>query len=135
MAAVPAVVTVPDLVGLTVSMACDLGYQEGVAVAAGDVDGPPLDELTRPDDYVVTAQHPPPATRVPHWSVIVIWFAPEEGGDAGDRAPLRPPPDPRAMRASRRPEDADPPEDTFWPGPARPRTPTQTGTGTASISA
>ncbi|MEV7009934.1 PASTA domain-containing protein [Streptosporangium sp. NPDC051022] len=65
---------VPDLVGLTVHVARQTGHDAGLVVTSRDVDGPPLSVLTWPGTWVVTAQHPPPGTRLPRWENVMIDF-------------------------------------------------------------
>jgi len=50
-------VVVPDLVGLSVDEARDLGHQAAVVVVATDVDGPALGALTWPGVWIVTRQN------------------------------------------------------------------------------
>jgi len=98
-------VHVPDLVGLEVGAARNLGHAEGVMVVSAEVDGPPLGALTWPGTWRVTAQHPPVGTEVERRSVVTIDFERAGGGGAGDRVPLRPRPDPPVLHVARRPDE------------------------------
>jgi hypothetical protein len=97
-------VTVPDVVGLLVTQARSVAHQAGLALAAGDPDGPPLGALTWPGVWVVTAQTPAPGSRMRRWGSMVIDFRELPGGTAGDREPRRPPPCPDDLAAEPEPE-------------------------------
>lgn len=95
-------VSVPDVVGLTVRAGLRVAGEAGVALVAPDPDGPPLRALTWPGVFVVTEQRPAPGTRVHRWdSVVVRCRAGAEGGPAGVREPRQPLPDPGRLQASR----------------------------------
>lgn len=84
-------VTVPHLVGLTVSLARRVAWEAGVVVAAADPDGPPLGALTWPGVWVVTAQHPEPGARLRRLGSMVVEFREwSPGDDAGVREPRSP---------------------------------------------
>ena len=87
-------VAVPDLVGLHVRLARDVGHDAAVVVVAADVDGPPLGSLTWPGVWVVTGQDPVAGTRVPKWDNVRIAFRRADGGETGDREPRLPSPSP-----------------------------------------
>ncbi|HWO62270.1 MAG TPA: PASTA domain-containing protein, partial [Umezawaea sp.] len=88
----------PDLVGLFVHVARSVGHEAGVVVTARDPDGPPLGALTWPGHWLVTGQDPDPGERVPRGAAVAIDFEEYRDGDAGDREPRRPPPEPRVRR-------------------------------------
>ena len=92
-------VVVPDLVGLDVPFARDVGEDAAIVVVAADVDGPPLGSLTWPGVWVVTGQDPVADTRVPKWDNVHITFGRADGNQAGDREPRLPPPDPGHLEA------------------------------------
>jgi len=95
-------VEVPDLIGLTVADARHAGHHAGLVVVSADPDGPPLGSLTWPGTWVVTAQHPMPATRLDRWDNVVIDFREVRGGGgAGDREPRRPWPAPGTLAVER----------------------------------
>lgn len=97
---------VPELVGLTVREARNLGHKAGFVVTAADVDGPPLGELTWPGIWVVTAQAPSPGTRLRRWENVVIEFEKLSGdGEGGVREPRRPLPDPGMFGMERDPTE------------------------------
>lgn len=102
-------VIVPDLRGLLVDAAEDVGHEAGVIVTSGNPDGPSLGTLTWPGRWVVTRQSPEAGKRVRRWDTVVVQFDRDSGGNAGVREPRRPPLDPRALAAERRldtPSDA-----------------------------
>ncbi len=92
-------VAVPDLVGLPVTLARDVGHDAAVVVVAADVDGPPLGSLTWPGLWVVTGQDPVAGTPVPKWDNVHITFGRAGGDETGDREPRLPPPDPGHLQA------------------------------------
>ena len=95
---------VPDLVGLEVAVARELGSEAGVVVTSADLDGPPLGELAWPGAWVVTGQDPGPGTRVGRGAVVRIALVGGGGsGEAGDREPRLPPPDPDSLTAAAEP--------------------------------
>lgn len=97
---------VPDLVGLTVPVARNVGHDAGFVVTAVDANGPPLGTLTWPGTWIVTAQHPRPGTRLPRWDRVVIDFEKLPGDEtAGVREPLRPLPDPGVLSLERDPSE------------------------------
>jgi hypothetical protein len=84
-------VTVPNVVGLTVTVARQVALEAGVVIVAEDPDGPPLGALTWPGVWVVTAQRPAPGTVIRNLGSVVVEFQEWSGGDAaGDREPRRP---------------------------------------------
>jgi beta-lactam-binding protein with PASTA domain len=98
---------VPDVVGLTVPRAREIGHRLGLVVVSDDPDGRPLGAQTWPGVWIVTAQHPEPGSRVPRGSTIVIIFEDGSGGGAGDREPRQPLPPLDALSGERDPaEDA-----------------------------
>ena len=97
------VVVVPDLVGLHVHDACDLGHKAGVVVSSAAQDGPPLGALTWPGEWFVTAQSISPGSRIRRWGVVAIEFIATRGNEAGVSEPLRPYPDPGQIRVDREP--------------------------------
>lgn len=97
--------TVPDLVGMEVESAWMHGHDVGVAVSSADPDGPPVHGRGRTGVWFVVAQHPPAGTEVLRWAAVVVDVEESGGGDAGDRKPRVPRPDPLLMRAARRPGD------------------------------
>ncbi|MER8186826.1 PASTA domain-containing protein [Kitasatospora sp. NPDC094015] len=68
------VVTVPDVVGLTVTDARKVAWEAGVVIAATDPDGPPVGALTWPGVWVVTAQTPAPGARLHRRGSVAIEF-------------------------------------------------------------
>jgi len=99
-------VVVPDLVGLPVHEARDVGHQAAVVVVAADVDGPPLGELTWPGLWIVTAQDPGPGSPVRKWDNVRITFRRADGNEADDREPRLPPPSPDDLAAHATLDDA-----------------------------
>lgn len=77
-------VTVPDIVGLTVTHARKVAWQAGVVIAAADPDGPPLRALTWPGVWVVTAQHPAPGSRMRRRGSLVVEFEQVRDGGTPD---------------------------------------------------
>jgi hypothetical protein len=67
-------VEVPNLIGLTVPAAREVGHDTGVVVAAKDLDGPPLGALTWPGTWMVTAQIPTPGHHLRRGAVVMIEF-------------------------------------------------------------
>ena len=98
-------VPVPDLVGLPVSEAREVGHEAAVVVAA-DVDGPPLGALTWPGVWIVTAQDPGSYARVRRWDNVRIMFRRADGDEAGDRQPRLPSPSPDDLEAHATLDDA-----------------------------
>ena len=96
----------PDLVGLPVPLAREVGHDAAVVVVAADLDGPPLGALSWPGVHVVTAQDPAAGTLVASWDVVRIAFRRADGDAAGDREPRPPPPDPGELEAEAAPGDA-----------------------------
>jgi hypothetical protein len=91
-------VGVPDVVGLTWADARErLGAHRLVPKAADSR----LRRRLRPDstEYVVVEQEPAAGGRVEPFSTVTLWLG-TGPGDAGDRAPLDPPPPPRARRGA-----------------------------------
>jgi len=82
-------VVVPDLVGLTVEEARQIGTGVGVVPAAADPDGPPLAALTWPGRFVITGQEPPAGTVLLRWDSVIVEVRPDDGR-AGDRVPRDP---------------------------------------------
>ncbi|MBN6040573.1 PASTA domain-containing protein [Amycolatopsis sp. 195334CR] len=68
------VVTVPDVVGMTVRDGRRVATEAGVALAQPDPDGPPLGALTWPGVWVITAQDPPPGSQLYRWDSVRVWF-------------------------------------------------------------
>ncbi|WP_253771272.1 PASTA domain-containing protein [Goodfellowiella coeruleoviolacea] len=93
---------VPDLVGLGVRVARQVGHDTGLVVTSADLDGPPLGALTWPGTWVVTDQRPAPGQLVTRGTVVTISFQeqPPDNG-SGDREPRRPLPRPDTASASR----------------------------------
>lgn len=101
-------VEAPDLVGLTVPIARRVGHDSGIVVIGPDLDGPPLGALAWPGTWIVTAQDPSPGHRVPRGATVTIEFEKfRDDGDAGDREPRRPLPQPQAVQAERDPRQED----------------------------
>jgi len=92
-------VCVPDLIGLPVHEARDVGHQAAVVVVAVDVDGPALGALTWPGVWIVTGQDPGAGARVRKWDNVRITFRRADGDEAGDREPRLPPPSPDDLEA------------------------------------
>lgn len=97
-------VLVPDLVGLSVHQARDVGHEAAVLVVAADVDGPPLGALTWPGAWVVTAQDPGVGSSVQKWENVRVSFGRADGNEAGDREPRLPPPSPDELQAGAGPD-------------------------------
>ncbi|AEW98371.1 PASTA domain-containing protein [Streptantibioticus cattleyicolor] len=76
-------VTVPDIVGLTVTRARAVAWEAGLVVTTDDPDGPPVRALTWQGVWVVTAQHPAPGSRMRRRGSLVIFFEKPPGGDPG----------------------------------------------------
>lgn len=94
--------TVPDLVGMEVGSAWMHGHDIGVAVSSTDPDGPPVHDRNRIGVWFVVAQHPPAGTEVDRWTTVIVDIEEQGGGgEAGDREPRVPRPDPLLMRAAR----------------------------------
>lgn len=101
-------VELPDFVGLTVPVARKWGHDVGVVVTSVNLDGPPLGTLTWPGTWIVTAQEPASGSRMARGDIVKITFEKfSDGGDAGDREPRRPPPQPRVLRAEADPAEPD----------------------------
>ncbi|HEY2639938.1 MAG TPA: PASTA domain-containing protein [Streptosporangiaceae bacterium] len=96
---------VPHLVGMNVRDARQAGHQAGLVVVSADTDGPPLGALTWPGVWIVTVQRPAPGTRLSRWDNVVIEFEEQRGGNAGDREPRPPAPDPGALAVDLEPPD------------------------------
>lgn len=92
-------VSVPDLVGLPVHEARDVGHEAAVVVTATDPDGPALGALTWPGVWIVTAQDPVAGSRVRKWDNVRITFRRADGDEVGDREPRLPPPSPDDLEA------------------------------------
>jgi transposase-like protein len=91
-----ATVVVPDVVGLAWPSARSLLQRE--ELHAEWAEPPAFDR--EPDDYVdVADQKPAAGERVARGSAVFLWLR-GGPGSATVRAPLRPPPDPRARRAA-----------------------------------
>ena len=101
------VVVVPDLVGLHVHDARDLGHDAGVVVSSAIQDGPPLGALTWPGEWFVTAQSTSPGSRVRRWEVVAIEFIATRGNESGVREPRRPHPDPGRIRVELKPSSSE----------------------------
>ena len=97
--AVEGQVAVPDLIGLAVPHATDVGHGAAVVVVAAEVDGPPLGSLTWPGDWIVTEQAPVAGSRVPKWANVRVTFRRADGNEAGDREPRLPSPNPGHLEA------------------------------------
>jgi hypothetical protein len=87
-------VDVPDLVGMVVADAVEVGRERGVVVTSSSLDGPPLAELTWPGVWLVESQVPSAGSAVTRGSVVQITFVRGGGDAAGDREPRLPSPDP-----------------------------------------
>jgi hypothetical protein len=95
-------VDTPNVVGVVVAEAVELGREAGVVVTSGQLDGPPLAALTWPGLWLVEAQDPQPGTPVSRGSVLRITFRNDGGGDeGGDREPRLPSPDPGHLETQR----------------------------------
>ena len=104
----PAQVEVPDLVGLRVQDARNLGHQHGIVVTGRDLDGPPLGALTWPGTWIVTGQQPAAGQRIRRNSTVTITFTKHpDDGDAGDREPREPLPRPQTRQAAIDPDELD----------------------------
>jgi hypothetical protein len=102
------VVTVPDIVGMTVDEGRRLASAAGVVLANPDPDGPPLGALTWPGVWTITHQSPVAGSRLYRWdSVAVRYRAETDGGPAGVREPRRPQPGSGALSAERGLHDAE----------------------------
>ena len=80
-------VSVPDLVGLPVHEARDVGHEAAVVVVSMNVDGPALGALTWRAVWIVTAQDPGAGSRVRKWDNVRISFRRADGDESGDREP------------------------------------------------
>ena len=89
----------PDLVGLEVRAAGEVGHAAAVLVVSADVDGPPLGVLSWPGTWLVTRQQPAAGSSVARWDPVHITFRRADGDDAGDREPRLPSPSPDDRRA------------------------------------
>lgn len=85
-------VSVPYLIGLDVRTAEATCSDVHLVVVGPDIDGPPLDALTSPGVWIVTAQRPAPGVLALRGDPVTIEFK-GRGGEAGDREPRRPPPE------------------------------------------
>jgi len=109
-------VVVPDVVGLTVSIAREVAWEAGVVLAAADPDGPSLRELTWQGEWTVTGQSLKPGSVMRYRGSLVIRFRPggpsggspgtapfegDPGDEAGDREPRTPKPPPGMLGAER----------------------------------
>lgn len=95
------VVEVPDVVGMTVDVGCRLAADVGVTLAPPDPDGPPMGALTWPGVWQIMGQEPVAGTSLYRWDSVVVCFRKVAGGgEAGDREPRRPLPNPDAMSAA-----------------------------------
>lgn len=101
-------VSVPDLVGLEVDRARDVGHEAAVVVVAADVDGPPLGSLTWPGVWRVTAQDPGAGSHVAKWENVRVACKRADGDEVGDREPRLPTPDPEGATAHATPDDGEP---------------------------
>lgn len=93
------IVTVPDVVGLSLDDARSVLVQRGLVVVGPDPDGPPLTAAGWPGG-VVTDQTPESGAKVPEGSPVTLWLG-RGGGSAGVREPRRPAPGPKGLRAMR----------------------------------
>jgi hypothetical protein len=79
-------VVVPALLGMSVSAARQVAGDAGLVIASADPDGPPLDALTCPGVWIVTAQRPVPGSVLRrNGSVVVDVRQGPLGEEAGDR--------------------------------------------------
>jgi beta-lactam-binding protein with PASTA domain len=69
-----ATAVVPNLIGLTVSIARKVGHDAGLVVTSTDLDGPALGAVTWPGTWVVTAQDPTAGHRLRRGAVVKIEF-------------------------------------------------------------
>ena len=97
--------TVPDLVGLDVDQARDVGHEAAVVVVAADLDGPPLGSLTWPGSWLVTEQNPAAGSHVTIWDNVHVVFRRADGDEAGDREPRLPSPNPDGAKAQAIPDE------------------------------
>jgi hypothetical protein len=101
-------VVVPQLVGMIVADARQVGHEAGLVVVSADVVEPPLAGPTWPGIWLVSTQHPVPGIWLPRWDNVVIEFEELRGGEgAGDRELRMPLPAPGALVV-----ELEPP----WPG-------------------
>ena len=101
-------VEVPNLVGLTVPVAREVGHESGIVVTGADLDGPPLGAQTWPGIWVVTAQDPTAGHTLRRGAPVTVTFEKfPEDGQAGDREPRRPLPQPHVLQAERDPDQPD----------------------------
>ena len=89
----------PDLVGLPVPLAREVGHEAALVVVAADVDGPALGALTWPGLWLVTSQEPAAGTRVATWEYVRVTFRRADGDEAGDPVPRLPSPAPDDLTA------------------------------------
>lgn len=94
-----AIVTVPDVVGLTFGEARSVLSGRGLVATDPDPDEPPLTAYGWPGG-VVTDQSPESGSKVAAGSAVRLWIG-RGGGSAGVREPRRPGPDPKGLRATR----------------------------------
>ena len=99
-------VVAPDLVGLLVREAKEVGHEAAVVVVANDVDGPPLGALTWPGVWIVKAQEPAAGAHVRRWDNVRVTYGRIDGNEAGDREPRLPPLSPHDREAHAQPEDS-----------------------------
>ena len=79
-------VVVPSLLGMSVTAARQVAWDAGLMIASADPDGPPLDALTWPGVWIVTAQRPVPGSVLRrNGSVVVDVRQGPLGEKAGDR--------------------------------------------------
>jgi hypothetical protein len=93
-------VTVPGVVGLTVTVGSRMARDAGVVLAPEDADGPPLGALVWPREAVITSQSPAPGSQLFRWDSVVVTFA-QVDGPASVREPRRPQPSPSSLNAAR----------------------------------
>jgi hypothetical protein len=88
---------VPNVVGLSWSIARELLRDKGLLAVGSDPDGLPLDAFGWPN-ATVSDQSPESGAKVPPGSSVRLWVQGGPGGSAGVREPRRPKPDPRMKR-------------------------------------
>ncbi|MHB2022047.1 MAG: PASTA domain-containing protein [Mycobacteriales bacterium] len=91
-----AIVTVPDVVGLSLGEARTVLSGLGLVATGPDPDGPPLTTYGSPGG-VVTDQIPESGAKVAIGSAVRLWTG-RGGGSSGVREPRRPGPGPRSRR-------------------------------------
>jgi PASTA domain len=94
----PAFVTVPNVVGMSWPVAQHRLLEERLHAVVADQT---LTPFLGPEagDFEVVDQKPAAGERLPPDSQVTLWLH-RGPGSAGDRAPLEPPPDPRARRGA-----------------------------------